>query len=84
MGFSRTEHWSGLPCPPPGDLPDPGMEPVSLRSHLLWQAGSSPRVPPAKLLGRRIMNNKSIINMYEISMQSDMTIVFSCTGAVYI
>ena len=27
MGFSRQEHWSGLPCPPPGDLPDPGMEP---------------------------------------------------------
>ena len=26
MGFSRQEHWSGLPCPPPGDLPDPGME----------------------------------------------------------
>ena len=27
MGFSRQEYWSGLPCPPPGDLPDPGMEP---------------------------------------------------------
>ena len=27
MGFPRQEHWSGLPCPPPGDLPDPGMEP---------------------------------------------------------
>ena len=30
MGFSRQEYWSGLPCPPPGDLPDPGMEPASL------------------------------------------------------
>ena len=29
MEFSRQESWSGLPCPPPGDLPDPGMEPVS-------------------------------------------------------
>ena len=29
MGFSRPEYWSGLPCPPPGDLPDSGMEPVS-------------------------------------------------------
>ena len=27
MGFSRQESWSGLPCPPPGDLPDPGIEP---------------------------------------------------------
>ena len=25
MGFSRQEHWSGLPCPPPGDLPNPGI-----------------------------------------------------------
>ena len=35
MGFSRQECWSGLPCPPPGDLPDPGNEPVSLRSPAL-------------------------------------------------
>ena len=26
VGFSRQESWSGLPCPPPGDLPDPGIE----------------------------------------------------------
>ena len=30
MGFSRQEYWSGLPCPPSGDLPDPGTEPASL------------------------------------------------------
>ena len=35
MGFSRQEHWSGFPCPPPGDLPDPGIEPVSLMSPAL-------------------------------------------------
>ena len=29
MGFSRQEYWSGLPCPPPGDLPDPWIEPGS-------------------------------------------------------
>ena len=29
MGFSRQEYWSGLPFPPPEDLPDPGIEPVS-------------------------------------------------------
>ena len=28
MGFSRQEYWTGLPCPPPGNLPDPGLEPV--------------------------------------------------------
>ena len=29
MGLSRQEYWSGLPCPPPGDLPGPGTEPTS-------------------------------------------------------
>ena len=28
-GFSRQEHWSGLPFPSPGDLPNPGIKPVS-------------------------------------------------------
>ena len=35
MGFSRQECWSGLPCPPPGHLPDPGIEPASLMSLAL-------------------------------------------------
>ena len=35
MGFSRQEYWSGLPCPPPGDLPDPGIKLVSVVSAAL-------------------------------------------------
>ena len=35
MGFSRQEYWSGLPCPPPGDLPNPETKPVSLMSPAL-------------------------------------------------
>ena len=35
MGFPRQEYWSGPPCPPPGDLPDPGMEPMPLASPAL-------------------------------------------------
>ena len=35
MGYSRQEYWSGLLCPPPGDLPDPGIEPMSLGSAAL-------------------------------------------------
>ena len=35
MEFSRQEYWSGLPCPPPGDLPKPGIEPASLTSPSL-------------------------------------------------
>jgi len=48
MGFSRQEYWSGLPCPPPGDLPDPGIKPASLPSNLHWQAGSLLLAPPGK------------------------------------
>ena len=43
MGFSRQEYWSGLPCPPPGDLPSLGIEPRSpalqvdvLPSQVVW------------------------------------------------
>ena len=35
VGFSRQEYWSGLPCPPPGDLLDPGIEPTSAASPAL-------------------------------------------------
>ena len=35
MGFSRQEYWSGLPCPPPEDLPDPGIKPASPKSPAL-------------------------------------------------
>ena len=35
MGFFRQEYWSGLPCPPPGDLPDPEIKLVSLMSPAL-------------------------------------------------
>ena len=35
VGFSRQEYWGGLPCPPPGDLPRPGIEPAALTSPAL-------------------------------------------------
>ena len=44
LGFSRQEYWSGLSCPPSGDLPDPGIKPTSI-SLLCWWAGSLPLVP---------------------------------------
>ena len=35
MGFSRQGYWNGLPCPLPGDLPDPGIGPVPSASPAL-------------------------------------------------
>ena len=43
--FSRQEHWSGLPFPSPGDLPDPGIKPGSP----ILQADSLPSEPAALL-----------------------------------
>ena len=44
MGFSRQEHWSGLPFPSPGDLPNPGIKPGSPT----LQVDSLPAEPPGK------------------------------------
>ena len=59
MGFSRQEYWCGLLCPPPRDLPHPGIKPHCLFCLLHWQMGSLPLVP----LGRFILPlaNKGII-----------------------
>ena len=48
MGFSRQEHWSGLPFPSPGDLPDPGIEPWSPA----FQADTLTSEPPGKCCNR--------------------------------
>ena len=53
MEFSRQEYWSGLPCPSPGDLPNPGREP---RSPAL-KADSFPSEPPGKITIDEMMLN---------------------------
>ena len=47
MGFCRREYWSGLPCPSPGALPHPGIEPESLTFHAL-AGGFFATEPPGK------------------------------------
>ena len=47
MEFSRQEYWSGLPCPPPEDLLNLGIKPVSLTFPAL-QAGSLVLAPPVQ------------------------------------
>ena len=46
MEFSSQEYWSGLSCPPPGNLPNPGIKPTSLMPPTL--AGGLPLAPPGK------------------------------------
>ena len=58
MGFSRQKYCSGLPCPPPGDLPDPGVEPAPL-APVKKQAASLPPAPPGKVMVGREDPGKS-------------------------
>ena len=46
MGLSQQKYWSGLPCPPPGELPDPGIEPLSPASPTLQSLGFSRQEHP--------------------------------------
>ena len=48
MGFSRQQYWSGLPFPTPRDLPNPGIQPVSLASSAL-AGGFFNSVPKAEI-----------------------------------
>ena len=65
QGFSRQEYWSGLPCPPPGDLPDPGIEPVShvscIGRSFFLTSGTWEALPPLKraLKGLQVVDIKS-------------------------
>ena len=46
MGFPRQEYWNGLPFPSPGDLPDPGIEPVSPALAGRFFTAEPPGKPP--------------------------------------
>ena len=71
MGFSRQEYWSGLPCPPPGDLPNRGIEP---RSPAL-QADSL----PAELTGK-----PALYAMDSKNKQTNINSCFLCSRSFYL
>ena len=67
MAFSRQEYWSGLPFPPPGDLPDPGIK---------------PKTPAISYIGRRILYHWATPDAREtkywniIQIQAEVTQLF--------
>ena len=69
MGLSRQEYWSGLPFPPPGNLPDPGIKPLSL-TLLDWQGGSLPLVPPGKSSNVKSKPKKALQEAQETQVRS--------------
>ena len=61
MGFSRQEYWDGLPFPPPGNLPDRGIEPASLKSPALaGQLFTTSTTWEAHLAHTRLKNSKCL------------------------
>ena len=73
MGFSRQEYWSELPCPPPGDLPSPGIKPMS--SAL--KADSLPSEPPGK--PSSVLHH---LNYYSFIVGLEVWLHLSCNSIV--
>ena len=59
MGFSRQEYWSGLPCPSPGDLPNPEIKLWVLYTSTIWEAHLSPY---EILYGRPFLSTDLLVN----------------------
>ena len=71
MGFSRQEYWSGLPCPSPGDLPNPGIKPESpaLREDSLLSE------PPGKSPSGVYIHLDSIFKSRDITLPTKVWLV---------
>ena len=67
MGFSRLEYWSGLPFPPPGDLPDAGIKPMSSESAAL-AGGFLTTEPSGKPITKSVHIVKHKIQDYILDM----------------
>ena len=91
MGFSRQAYWSGLPCPPPRDLPDPGIEPMSLMPSVLaggfftisttWEAPSQVEMPfiPRGLMKKEFPFDflfKHLYSLYNNKINGDSQNIF--------
>lgn len=61
MGLSRQAYQSGLPCPPPGDPPDPGIEPLLP----VFEEDSLHTEPPPDLLGEGILDLWKRVSIYQ-------------------
>ena len=84
MGFSKQEYWSGLPCLPPGDLPDPGIEPGSpalQADSLLTDLWGKPYITYLQTWGEKRNNPSDYMCWYYFKSQSLVTRINSkqCT-----
>ena len=83
MGFSRQEYWSGLLCPPPGYLPDPGIKLASLTSPALsggFLTTSKCRLGSANIFG--LMNSNIQYQWYFSSFLTAWTVLSAVSSEV--
>ena len=77
MRFSRQEYYSGLPCPPPGDLPDPGIKPASLKSlgifttSTTWEALCYNFSSPIKKKKKKV----ALVSSFSLSKKTHLKII---------
>ena len=86
-GFSRQEYWSGLPCPPPGDLHHPGTEPMSLVSPMLDKSlnllsisfGSCKTWLILSLQGLQSIRSKSLTHREPLAGKTHSVVIRQCS-----
>ena len=86
MGFSRQENWSRLPCPPPRDLPDPGIKPASPALQVDFLALSHQGSPLYKVLEDKKANNKNYFPDFLCHVSCPLLhfhLLFSCCFQVF-
>ena len=73
MGFPRQENWSGLPFPSSGDLPDPGIEPVSsdLAGRFFTVKPPSPYITSAKSTASRVRHAPPELELAQNQLQEN-------------
>ena len=89
MGFSWQEHWSGLPCPPPGDLPNPGNDPRSPTLHTDSLLSEPPGKPPSLIMFLSVSTKLclslfSFLLLSNVMLQTLENVLFHAQGAQWI
>ena len=89
MGFSWQEYWSGLPCPPPGDLPNPGSDPRSPTLQADSLPSEAPGKPPSLMMLISVSTKLclflfSFLLLSDVMLQTLESILFHAQGAQWI
>ena len=77
MGFSRQEYWRGLPCPSPGDPPDPGIVPTSLMSPALTGGFLTTEPPGMCVCAQSFSRVQIFVIPWTVARQAPLSVGFS-------